>query len=238
MVECEASVALWRELGDKGGQAVALISLARVVHDQGNYERAMALYQEGLGLVLMLDAGDKRGIAECVERVARVVAAFEQQRGGGRRNLGRAAQLWGAAEALREAIRAPLPPVDRIEHEQAVANVRLPADDPAFAAAWAAGRAMPLEQAIAAALAPLSRPERGACGAWRPPVAAALPAGLTAREVEVLRLVAQGLTNAEIAQALILSPYTINAHLRSIFGKLDVPSRSAAARYAVEHHLV
>ncbi len=64
------------------------------------------------------------------------------------------------------------------------------------------------------------------------------PAGLTEREVEVLRLVAQGLTNAEVADRLILSPLTINAHLRSIYSKLEVTSRAAATRFALDHHLV
>ncbi|MBC8160691.1 MAG: response regulator [Roseiflexaceae bacterium] len=63
-------------------------------------------------------------------------------------------------------------------------------------------------------------------------------AGLTERELDVLRLVAQGLTNAEVADRLILSPLTINAHLRSIYGKLDVKTRAAATRFAMEQHLV
>ena len=63
------------------------------------------------------------------------------------------------------------------------------------------------------------------------------PAGLTTREVEVLRLVAQGLTIAQIAEQLIISFHTANAHVRSIYNKLGVTSRSAAARYALEHHL-
>ena len=67
--------------------------------------------------------------------------------------------------------------------------------------------------------------------------AQAYPAGLTAREVEVLRLVAQGLTDAQVAERLFVSPHTVNAHLRSIYGKLGVASRTAAARFATEHGL-
>ena len=64
------------------------------------------------------------------------------------------------------------------------------------------------------------------------------PAGMTAREVEVLRLVARGLTDVEVAARLFLSPRTVSTHLRSIYGKLDVSSRTAAARFATEHGLV
>ncbi len=64
------------------------------------------------------------------------------------------------------------------------------------------------------------------------------PAGLTVREVEVLRLVAEGLTDAQVAEKLFISLRTVNAHLRSIYAKLGVSSRSAATRYAVENELI
>lgn len=69
------------------------------------------------------------------------------------------------------------------------------------------------------------------------PTAVAYPAGLTAREVEVLRLVAQGLTDAEVAEQLFLARRTINTHLTSIYTKLNVNSRAAATRFAVEQGL-
>jgi DNA-binding CsgD family transcriptional regulator len=65
----------------------------------------------------------------------------------------------------------------------------------------------------------------------------AVPAGLTAREVEVLRLVASGKSNTEIAAELVLSEKTVARHLSNIFGKLDVSSRTAAAAFAFEHDL-
>jgi len=79
---------------------------------------------------------------------------------------------------------------------------------------------------------PLSQPSTP------PKQARAYPAGLTAREMEVLRLVAQGLTDAQIAEQLVISPRTVNFHLTSIYSKLGVSSRSAATRYAIEQHLV
>lgn len=64
------------------------------------------------------------------------------------------------------------------------------------------------------------------------------PAGLTEREVEVLRLLARGLTDQEIAGELVLSRRTVHAHLRSIYNKLDVTTRTAAARAAAENKIV
>jgi len=63
------------------------------------------------------------------------------------------------------------------------------------------------------------------------------PAGLTRREVEVLRLVAQGLSDKEIATRLVLSRHTVHRHIHSILTKLDLPSRAAAAAHAVRHGL-
>ncbi len=69
-----------------------------------------------------------------------------------------------------------------------------------------------------------------------PPVT--YPDGLTAREVEVLCLVAQGLADVQIAEQLVISPRTVNSHLTSIYSKIQVASRAAATRYAMEHRLV
>jgi len=84
---------------------------------------------------------------------------------------------------------------------------------------------------------PISAPTTQAAS---PPLEKSLPAypdGLTAREVKVLRLVAQGLTNEQVAAQIVISPRTVNTHLTSIYGKIGVTSRSAATRYAIEHHL-
>ena len=77
----------------------------------------------------------------------------------------------------------------------------------------------------------LVQPARGRAGADA-------PEGLTTREVEVLALVAEGLTDAEVAERLVVSIRTVHAHLRSIYRKLDVRTRSAATRYALQHDLV
>ena len=102
-----------------------------------------------------------------------------------------------------------------------------------FAAAWAQGRAMTPEQALAAEDQPLlPRPT--------PPAESATtyPDGLTPREMDVLRLLAQGLTSAQIAERLVIGVVTVNFHVRSIYSKLGATSRAAATRYALEHHLL
>ncbi len=91
------------------------------------------------------ELGNKDYIPNCLEGLA------EGARVQG--DLGRAARLFGAAEALRLAIGVPLPPVDRAIYEHQVTAARAQIDAAAFAQAWEEGRAMPLEQAIAYALA-------------------------------------------------------------------------------------
>ncbi len=73
--------------------------------------------------------------------------------------------------------------------------------------------------------------------ALAPAVPAALPAGLSAREAEVLRLVAAGLDNAASAEWLFLSPRTVKSHVASIYNKLGVTNRAAAPRFALDHGL-
>ena len=100
---------------------------------------------------------------------------------------------------------------------------------------------MSMEQAIEYALSveePSATPRSSTTAP--PPLSSAPehPAGLTPREVEVLVLVATGLTNAQVAQRLFLSPRTVQRHLNSIYHKLGVNSRTAATRFAIEHRLL
>ncbi|HJT56397.1 MAG TPA: protein kinase [Ktedonobacteraceae bacterium] len=90
-----------------------------------------------------------------------------------------------------------------------------------------------LEQAIVSTSTPI---EISSTSPVKPAVT--YPDGLTAREVEVLRLVAQGLTDAQIAEQLVISPRTVNNHLTSIYSKIQVSSRAAATRYAMEHQFI
>ncbi len=229
-VMLEESLALHKETGDQWGIAWVLSILARVEACKRNETRALALYEESL--IIARKIGSKLIIARCLEGMASFLAVG--------RDPARAAYLWGAAEALRESIGAPIWPVERTSYDLSVAATRDLLRERAFVAAWFEGRTIPLEQALVqqgpatkSMLIPTEQPSTS-----RSESRAAFPAKLTRREIDVLRLLTMGLTSAQIAVQLVISLATVNTHIGSIYTKLGVTSRSAATRYAVEHHLV
>ncbi len=91
---------------------------------------------------------------------------------------------------------------------------------------------------IQTAVSPTVRSKALNAAGWRASQSSSSsPDALTAREFEVLRLLSMGLSNSQIAGRLVLSPHTVSAHIQSIYGKLGLNTRSAATRYALEHHL-
>jgi predicted ATPase/class 3 adenylate cyclase/Tfp pilus assembly protein PilF len=138
----EQSLELCRELGDRRGLSLSLHALGGLALDRGEREAARALCGESL--TIRHELGDKAGIAASLEGLACVAGTHDKP--------ARAARLFGAASALRDAIGAPLTSPDRTEYERRVAAVRTALGDEAFAAAWAAGAAMTLEQATTCAL--------------------------------------------------------------------------------------
>ena len=138
----EEGLAVCRELGDQQGTWLALYNLGLVAVGQSDYRSARALLEESLTVCRELD--DRRGIAFVLESLANLCSLQE--------GAERAAQLWGVAQSLREAIGAPMPPKEREKYDLAIAAVRQALGEEAFSAAWAEGRALPLEQAIAQAL--------------------------------------------------------------------------------------
>ncbi len=232
----EESLAIWQQLGNKSGCASALSILGRLALQQGDVERATRCYQQSLAL--RQETGEKGGVAAALEGLARVAAVQRQSCS--------AAQLYGAAEALRKTMGTPLPPTERTSQEHALAAVRADLDETAFAQAWAEGRAMELSQAMAAALEvreQFSAPQVPPTALASQDLSRSDPSrtnlfGLTARETQVLQLVSLGLTDAQIAEKLVISPRTAEAHVRSFLNKLGVSSRTAATRFAIAHQLV
>ncbi len=132
----------------------------------------------------------------------------------------------------REGIGLGLPLWDHTttNYEAVLAATRSQLDETTFEATRAEGRAMNAKEAVEYALQSPPTPEE----IVDPPT---YPAGLSAREAEVLKLVARGLTNAQIAKELFISPNTVNRHLNSIYRKTGVTSRAAATRFATQHRL-
>jgi non-specific serine/threonine protein kinase len=225
----EESLAIRRELGHRWGIAVSLNNLGTVAWAQGDHAAARALYEESLAIKREL--GDKKDLAECLEGLAKVAGAQGQPQ--------RAARLLGAAEALREAIGAPLPPADRSDHERSVAAARAALGEEGFGAAWEGGRVSSLEQAIEYAL--------GTGTAVAPPPTdadrqhAALErelARISRREQEVAALIAQGLSDRQIAERLVITEGTAGLHVVHILDKLGFHARAQVAAWALQHGLV
>ncbi len=219
-------LALLQEVGDRRGMAWGLYGLGWVSLGQGDAARARLQWEETLAL--LREVGQQWFIALTLEGLA-AASAQEQPVWS--------ARLWGAAEHLRETIGGSIPAMIQRFYEPFLALGRSLLGEAAFAAAWAEGRRLTLDAALGAeGRAPLAQatPPAKAANAARP----SFPAGLTAREVDVLKLIAQGLTDQQVAEQLVISPRTVSTHLTSIYNKLGVSSRAAATRFAVEHRLV
>ena len=224
----EQCLALCREIGLRWYACFVLAYLGRIKAHQGDFAGAHILLEESLTEARTLDDYAR---AFCLERLAVVVAAQGEHVW--------TARLLSVAESLRENRGTPVPPAERTDYEPAMAAARASLGEQAFASAWAQGRSMTFEQVLTvsrrSAISPPVSAEQAPKATMKQ---ATYPAGLTAREVEVLRLVAQGLSNAEIAEQLVISLLTVKAHMRSLYNKLGIGSRSAATRYAIEHHLM
>ena len=242
----EESLDLFRELGNaspaghgpEGKEDVKLSTAIELVAGQaqeylwlsaleaGDTDGATALIEEELRPVR--DLGNKPKISYCLLGLAAIAAL--------RGRPDRAARLWVAAEALRKEIGLALVLWDHAvtDYEALLADTRSQLGEAGWERAQNEAQDMALEQVIDYAL-------KGDQGSFEEDPSASsepLPASLSAREVDVLKLVAQGLTNAHIAQQLFISPNTVNRHLNSIYRKLEVTSRAAATRFASEHDLV
>jgi predicted ATPase/class 3 adenylate cyclase len=136
----EQCLALFQELGNRSEVSWSLAALGRIKAYQGDVAAALAYYEQSL--TLAREFHDDWLLAYCLEGWASVVARQEK--------CAWAARLWGAAESLRERCGIPLPPDEREYYEPAVAAARTHLGEQAFAAAWAEGRAMTLEQVLAA----------------------------------------------------------------------------------------
>jgi DNA-binding NarL/FixJ family response regulator len=145
--------------------------------------------------------------------------------------------MWGMAQALRETAGTPRWASEQEVVQRWMQQVRAALGKARFQASWAQGHSRVQEQT--------GRPEAvetvkdfGASPSPSSSLSTTTTAYLTARERDVLRLLAEGLSNKEIAERLVLSVVTVNSYLRTIYSKLGVSSRTAAVRYVLDHHLL
>jgi predicted ATPase/DNA-binding CsgD family transcriptional regulator len=223
---CGEGVALLREVGNKRELAESLTTQARITAAQGDTAQAAALLRASL--LLGRELANEHTIALCLEGAAELVMAQGRP--------ARTARLIGAAEALREAAGAPLPPVERAAYERQVAAARAELGNTTFAREWSAGRALSPEQALDGALAEAAPSSTAA------PTLPARSDGkgmatLSRREREVAARVAAGCTNREIAAELHLSERTVDTHVSHILAKLDFTSRAQIAAVEAEQQL-
>jgi predicted ATPase/DNA-binding CsgD family transcriptional regulator len=230
LIEEAVELARERRRGFMGLLSRPLDNLGWAALLSGELGRAKA--QFGENLMLSKVRGDKVTLLMSLEGLACVAGAEGETI--------RAARLFGAAEALMEAIHYRLVPQERAVLEPYRASVRSRLGEAAWEKAVAEGGATGLDQATAYALSKERSSKHLSPTRSQPPVSSTPehPGGLSPREVEVLGLVAEGLTNAQIAQRLFLSPRTVQRHLNSIYHKLGVSSRTAATRFAIEHGLL
>lgn len=236
----EEAQAVALETGNTEDLARVLWGLGHLALRQGNLAEARGMYMNCVKRIQgkLLIPRLKWVVASCLEGLGEIALA-----GGAGEQATWAVQLIGAAEAVRSAhgYYSPLC-TEQPFYDRTLGTARTQLGEKAFAVAWATGQTMTPQQALVAVshfkalpqvevlTIPPAMPE--------PSPTPVIPNGLTAREVEVLRLVALGMSNSHIAEQLVLSPNTVNAHIQSIYRKVDVNSRSAATRFAIEHQLI
>jgi DNA-binding CsgD family transcriptional regulator len=194
---------LWRAGGDPSGVSRAAHNLGHTMLARDELDRAAALQLEALEASTGI--GDCNQDAAALAGLAAVAAAQAPSAA--------VAELHGAAQAELDAVDVALEPIDAGPFGEAEAALRAALGDERFTEASARGRALGdderrrlVERVVSRAPSPV-------------------PDVLTRRELEVVRLMAAGLTNAEIAQRLVVSDHTVHRHVSNILGKLGVPSR-------------
>jgi predicted ATPase/DNA-binding CsgD family transcriptional regulator len=217
----EQSLAASRAIECEDGAAVALYFLAGVARMRG--DAVLATRQAVEGLVLQhRQNNDALGarLAGCVELLGGLACAQGQPE--------RAATLFGAAAIVRQNSGVPVPPIVRAAYERDVATARGQLGTRRFDTAWAEGALMQVGKLVEYACEALND---------RPQPRAASPDALSQREREVVGLLAQGYTNRQIADALVISARTADGHVAHIFAKLGLSTRAQAAVWAVDHQL-
>ena len=217
------SVAAARQAGDRTEVAWSLHNLACLALDQGDFTQARDWLRQSLAARREADSiGFVHGLAEAACLAAAEGLATE------------ALRLAGATAALSRRTGILVQNSERGRFERWVETARQAVGQDAAAAAWAEGERMPLDQAIAHALASHTEPDEQTTARSRRDRGADQ---LTPREREVAALIAQGRSNRQIGEALVITERTVAAHVEHLLGKLGFSSRTQVGVWASEHHL-
>jgi DNA-binding CsgD family transcriptional regulator len=221
-VRLTEAIQVFRAQEDVWAAASALTALGLVETDRGRVAESAAALSEAI------DHWERLGMREGLAAWLAAVAACAAKSG----RPEPAIELYGAEHAVRAAVGAPQALPERARHESTLAALRRKTGDERFAALWDAGASLTARDAIERARAVLAEPVARESKSVDPG-----PAGLTAREIDVLRLLAAGHSNQEIADELFISLPTVKVHVSHVFAKLGVDSRVAAAKYAHRHDI-
>lgn len=218
----EAALAHFLAVGNRASATILRCHLALVLRQLGDLPRAVQLLQDGL----QASAALQNRWLLCLGVEATVLLT------GDGADVERRARLLGAEDMLVKATGSLSGNLERVS-AQSLASLRAQLGQHDLEAAYRQGRSLPFQEIVALAMGLLedvSRTVTGPATAAREEQAPASP--LSARETEVLQLVAEGLTSKQIGKHIFLSPKTVNYHLTSIFNKLGVESRAQAVAVA------
>jgi len=231
----EESLTAARESEDRSSIAESLKDLGSVYLMLGEVARGSTLLRESIQI--RRDVGDWPAIPSSLESLAEACAAEGLSR--------QAVYQLAAAAGLRETLNTHQPPRQRLVVQRAFDSARQALGDEGFAAAWAAGQTMTLMQVLDRALLAEASGPRSRTSARSTPLQStdhvagrsAIAHVLTARELEVLRLVASGRSNREIAEELVLSVRTVERHINNLYAKIGARGKADATAYAFRHGL-
>lgn len=219
----EQALAILRQFDDWRSMAVALGHIGKCASRRLDLARSWEAHREGLAL--RYEVGDRRGLAVWLEAVAYLLVAA--------RRFEAAAEAIGATQALRLLVNTPLFGNELLDQQRALAEISSDIGARATATALERGSADSLETAIAKGIAAVEAALVGTPGfAATNPLA---EIGLSERELDVLELMVQRLSDREIAERLFISPRTVGRHANNIYAKLNVRNRREAAAFAAPH---
>jgi predicted ATPase/class 3 adenylate cyclase/DNA-binding CsgD family transcriptional regulator len=221
----EQGVELAHRTKNKTYEAILMSNLAHLARQVGDLDEARVTYRQTI--TWWKDLGHPGAVARELECFGFIAYAEAQPE--------RAARLLAAAEALRESCGDPMDDSEKREYNAHVSALSRLLDAATFDLNWQAGRAMNIDQAISFGVetsGTASPSEENSILQSVVPLPSPLIEPLSQREREVLELIAEGLSNAEIAQHLFLATTTVKVHVRHIFEKLGVSSRTQAVAQA------